>query len=162
MKRFVVIVLSIVLVLSLSISAFAATSDGVATNTGGAAGGPSLLLGIYNSSDKKITVIPAKDIGIFTIYSLDKIPENDQIPFLKASEEAGNITDRTIRSLYYLWIPESYKQIDGFAYVRYPFTCAGKNITFTVNGKEMEVCPISENSWYAKLTEFGTILITCD
>ncbi len=46
--------------------------------------------------------------------------------------------------------------------MRYPFTCAGKNVTFTVNGKEMEVCPISENSWYAKLTEFGTILITCD
>ena len=157
MKRFVVIVLSIVLVLSLSITAFAKTADGVA-----AQGGYSRLLGIYNSSDKKITVIPAKDIGIFTIYSLDKIPENDQIPFLKASEEAGNITDRTIRSLYYLWIPETYRQLDGFAYVRYPFTCAGKNITFTVNGKEMEVCPISENSWYAKLTEFGTIVITCD
>ena len=155
MKRFVTFALVIVLVFSMSISAFAATADGVAAQGG------SLLLGIYNSSDKKIEVIPAKDIGIYTIYNLSCIPVQDQSSFLKTCEEAGKITDRTVSSLFYLWIPEGYKQIDGFAYVRYPFRCAGKDIVFTVNGKEMEVCEISENSYYAKVTEFGNVLVTC-
>lgn len=157
MKRFVAFVLVIVLAFSLSITAFAKVADGTAMQ-----GGSSLLLGVYNSADRKITVIPTKDIGIYTIYTLDQIPPLEQSSFLKACEEADSLKGRTVRSLFYLWIPETYKQIDGFAYVRYPFTCAGKNITFTVNGKEMEVCPISENSWYAKLTEFGNVLITCD
>ena len=160
MKRFVVVVLSIILVLSLSVSAFAATADGIPTEEGG--GGRRFLLGVYNTSDKKIAVIPTEEIGIWTIKNMNNIPWEDQEPFLKAYEETRGIKDRTVRSVFYLWIPGSYKELKDFAYVRYPFTCSGKNIKFTVNGKEMEIGDISENSYFAKLTEFGTIVITCD
>ena len=157
MKRFVSLVLAVVLLFSMSIVAFAEYTNGVAVRDG-----YNRLLGVYNSSDKKIAVIPSGDIGISTIKNPEKIPWEDRDSFFEAYEETCSIKDRTVRSVFYLWIPESYKELKDFAYVRYPFTCVGKNITFTVNGKEMEVCPISENSWFAKLTEFGTIVITCD
>ena len=161
MKRIVTLLLVVVLVLSLSVAAFAEYTNGVATNFPDGGGKP-FLLGVYNTSDKKIAVIPTEEIGIWTIKNMYKIPWEDQDPFLKAYEETRGIKDRTVRSVFYLWIPESYKELKDFAYVRYPFTCSGKNIKFTVNGKEMEIGDISENSYFAKLTEFGTIVITCD
>ena len=162
MKRIVTLVLVVVLVLSLSIAAFAEYTNGVPAIVVNGGSGPSLLLGVYNSANKKITVIPGEDIAIYTIKSASEIPWEDQEAFLKACEETGSTKDKTVRAPFYLWIREDYKELDGFAYVRYPFTCVGKNVKLTVNGKEMEVCPISENSWFAKLTEFGTIVISSD
>ena len=56
MKRIVTLVLVVVLVLSLSIAAFAEYTNGVPAIVVNGGSGPSLLLGIYNSSDKKITI----------------------------------------------------------------------------------------------------------
>ena len=48
----------------------------------------------------------------------------------------------------------------GFSYARYYFSTVGRNVGLSVNGKDMEIVRLGNNQYYAKLTEFGTVVIT--
>ena len=154
MKRFVCLILIAVLALSLSSTAFAATAVG-ASNFGA-----SLLLGVYDSSDRKIAVIPTKDIWIVAPVNAEDLPPVKHEAFLKACKEELGKDDDTTRSLFWLDITGNYLEMKDFGYVRYPFRCHGSNVKLTVNGKEMEVVNIQGSSYYAKLTECGTVCIS--
>ena len=47
-----------------------------------------------------------------------------------------------------------------FAYARYYFSTVGRNIGVSVNGKDMDVGRLGNGNYYAKLTEFGTVVVT--
>ncbi len=170
MKRIVSLLLAAVLLLGLGVTVFAAgspTSDGnkgsggtATTNVPRTAGKPGM--GIYNSDDEKIATVPAGQIKKTAVGNAKKLSDADKEAFLAAYEEAKKVEGKKVKYFYWLDIPEKYKNMEDFAYAKYEFTCTGKNVQVTVNGKEMEVEQTGKNTYFAKLTEFGAVAILCD
>lgn len=171
MKKIVSLLLAVALVMGLGITAFAAgspTSDGNKGGNGSATtnvprgNGGKPGMGIYNSDDEEIAFVPAGQIKRIAVGNANKLSAEDKEAFLAAYEEAKNIEGKKVKYFYWLDIPEEYKEMDGFAYGKYEFTCTGENVQVTVNGKEMEVEQTGKNTYFAKLTEFGAVAILCD
>lgn len=165
MKKFVSFLLALTMVLSLGVTAFAAgsptkdkTSDttSAALPTTGKKG-----LGLYNSDDELIAVVPANAVRKTSVGNADRLSDEDKEAFLAAYEDAKKVEGKVVKYFYWLDIPEKYKT-DDFAYAKYIFTCTGKNVQLQVNGKEMEVEKVGKFTYEAKLTEFGAIAILCD
>ena len=155
MKKFIALVLVAVMVLSFASTSLAAAS---VKPSGGKTGGESKIQ-IYNSEDKMIAKAPVTRISVGRA---NKLADADKEAFLAAYEAAKNDTAKKTKYFFWLDIPESYKTMEGFAYAKYPFRCTGENVQLTVNGKPMEVVNVRGANYFAKLTEFGTIAITCD
>ena len=163
MKKVLSLALVFALVLSLSVVAFAAPSpaktvDAVAPGAAKAAAG----LSICDADDNVIGTIPENEITLATIDQAGNLDSKSAEAFEAAYEEAQAVTDKTVVALFWLDAPAKYLELDGFGYVRYDFTCDGENVEVTVNGNPMEVVHVDGNEYYAKLTEFGTVCITCD
>ena len=56
------------------------------------------------------------------------------------------------------WLQVSFD----FGYGKFKFNCAGDNVECTVNGKPMEVVHVDGDDYFAKLTEFGPVMVVCD
>ena len=159
MKRFVSILLVITVLLALGVPAFAdiPSPTGSGKRDGGAAGSG---LQIFNSDDKLIAVVPSKEVIRYNIRQADKLDAADKEAFLAAYEAAKNSEDKVVLQVYWLDIPDEYKNLDDFSYAKYYFRCGGRNIELSVNGKDMEIGRLGNCNYYAKLTEFGTVVIT--
>ena len=159
MKKIISILLVVAVMFSLGVTAFAKGSPVVEpTKKTTAVGG----MGIFDSNDKQIAVVPPQKIVNYSVANAGRLPAEDKDAFLAAYEEAKNVQDRTVRSFFWLDIPDEYKNMDGFAYAKYNFNCRGENVQLTVNGNPMEVVNISGSRYFAKLTEFGAVSITSD
>ena len=156
MKRFVALILVAVMAFALTITAFADGSP--VKNDQGAGKG----MTIFNSEDKLIARVPASSVKKVMPSRAYRLDDDDKEAFLDAYEQAKNVEDKVVRACYWLDIPEKYKDLEDFAYAKYEFSSRGKNVQLTVNGKEMEVVSLGSGMYYAKLTEFGTIVITSD
>ena len=156
MKRLIALVLVVVLALSFSITAFA--KQGAVRPADNA--GSNLLLGVYNTSDVKIDVIPTKDILILTPEFADQLSPYQQMELWNVCAELETENDGRTRSVFWLQIYGNYFNEKDFAYVRYPFRAYGADPKLTVNGKEMEVVNLTGTSYYAKLTECGAVCIS--
>ncbi len=160
MKKIVSLLLAVVLVLGLGVTAFAAGSP---TGGNGQDKGPTKKgMEIYNSDDELIALVPPEEIKRVSVGNANKLSAEEKEAFLAAYEEAKNVEGKKVKYFYWLDIPEKYKNMEDFAYAKYEFTCTGKNVQVTMNGKEMEVEQTGKNSYFAKLTEFGAIAILCD
>ena len=156
MKRLISALLVITVLLALSASAFAAGSPtGSGKKDTGLTG-----IAVYNSNDKRLAVVPTKDITKCNVRQADKLDAADKEAFLKAYEEAKNIEDKVVLRVFWLDIADEYKNMDDFSYARYYFTTPGRNVELSVNGKDMEIVRLGNGQYYAKLTEFGTVVIT--
>lgn len=170
MKKIVSLLLAVALVMGLGITVFAAgspTSDGnkgaggtattnvprTAANTG---------MGIYDADGNKIATVPANKIKKISVGNANKLSDEDKEAFLAAYEEAKKVEGKKVKYFFWLDIPEKYKNADDFGYFGYRFTCTGKNVQVTVNGKDMEVEKVGKNTYIAHLTEFGAVAILCD
>ena len=166
MKRIVTFLLIVTLVLGLGVSAAAkdspskdqesATTTAALPKTTGQRG-----LGLYNSDDKRIATVPANAVRKISVGNAKRLDDDDREAFLAAYEDAKNVDGKIVKYFYWLDIPARYKT-DDFAYAKYIFTCTGKNVEVTVNGKQMEVDKIDRYMYCAKLTEFGAVAILCD
>ena len=150
MKKIVSLLLAVALVMGLGITVFAAgspTSDG---NKG--AGG---------TATTNVPRTPANP-GMGVYDADNKLSDEDKEAFLAAYEEAKKVEGKKVKYFFWLDIPEKYKNADDFGYFGYKFTCTGKNVQVTVNGKDMEVEKVGKNTYIAHLTEFGAVAILCD
>ena len=156
MKRLISVLLVLTLLLALGATALAAGSP---TGSGKKNAG---LFGIsmYNSEDKMIARVPVKDIIRYNVSNADKLDGADKDAFLKAYEDAKNTEGKIVRQCFWLDIADEYKNLDDFSYARYYFSTPGGNIKLSVNGKDMDVVALGQGQFFAKLTEFGTIVIT--
>ena len=156
MKRFISVLLVLTLLLALGVTALAAGSP---TGTGKKNDAMTGFV-VYNKSDKGIVRVPNKDIYRYSIHQADKLDAADQEAFKAAYEDAQKIEGKLVRNVFWLDIADEYKNMDDFSYVRYYFGLTGRNIKVSVNGKDMEVVGLGQDQYYAKLTEFGTVVIT--
>lgn len=160
MKKFVSFLLVITLLLSLGMTAMAKKSPTTAkksTTTGTDSG-----IGLYDANDKLIARVPAKEVVRLGIASADKLPDDQKEAFKAAYEDAMNLEGKLVRRFFWLDIPEEYKNMEGFAYAKLSFTSRGQNVGLSVNGNDMETVRLGYGQYYAKLTEFGTVLVTSD
>ena len=170
MKKIVSLLLAVALVIGLGITVFAAgspTSSGnkgsggtATTNVPRTAAQPTMST--YDSEGNKLSTVPAGKIKKIAVGNANKLSAEDKEAFLAAYEEAKNIEGKKVKYFFWLDIPEKYKNADDFGYFGYRFTCTGKNVQVTVNGKDMEVEKIGKNTYIAHLTEFGAVAILCD
>ena len=156
MKRFISVLLVLTLLLALGVTALAAGSP---TGTGKKNDAMTGFV-VYNKSDKGIVRVPNKDIYRYSIHQADKLDAADQEAFKAAYEDAQKIEGKLVRNVFWLDIADEYKNMDDFSYVRYYFTLHGRNVCVSVNGNDMEVVGLGQGQYYAKLTEFGTVVIT--
>jgi hypothetical protein len=160
MKRIVSLLLAAVLLLGLGVTVFAAGSP---TGGNGQPKGPVKKgMGIYNAEDERIALVPPGQVKKTAVGNAKRLSDADREAFLAAYEEVKKIEDKKVKYFFWLDIPEKYKNMEDFSYAKYEFTCTGKNVQLTVNGKEMEVEKTGKNTYFAKLTEFGAIAILCD
>ncbi len=159
MKKFVSFLLVLTLVLSLSATAFAAGSP---TSTGPKNPVVPQGLGIYNDADRRIAVVPNKDVLKLNVGSADKLDAADKDAFLAAYDAAKNTEGKIVRHFFWLDIPDEYKNLEDFSYAKLTFGSRGQNVEVTVNGKPMEVVKLGHGQYYAKLTEFGVVSIISD
>lgn len=116
-------------------------------------------LELYNAEDKCYDTVPMEDVIEVPAENPDALGADVQDAFLAAYEEAraaGNL-DR----FFWLDVPDSYKT-DEFVWAKYGFTCAGGNVAVTLNGEPVEVVNVDGDSYYARLTGFGAVAISCD
>ena len=172
MKKVLSLALVFALILSLGVVAFAGESpkkttadvvpapiaEGAPAGAAKAAAG----LSIYDADDTVIGTIPEDEITLATIDQAGELDSKNAEAFEAAYEEAQAVTDKTVVSLFWLDAPAKYLELERFGYVRFDFTCDGENVEVTVNGNPMEVVHVDGNEYYAKLTEFGAVCITCD
>lgn len=164
MKRIITFLLVLVLLLGLSVTAFADKSPSGGDSSGKTTSrypAASNGLTLYNSKDEEIGAVPAKDVKKIAVGNAKKLDESDKEAFLAAYEDAKKVEGKIVKYFYWLDIPEKYKT-DDFAYAKYSFTCTGKNVEVTVNGNKMDVEQTGRYTYAAKLTEFGSVAILCD
>ena len=143
MKRFVSVLLVITVLLALGVPAFAAGSP---TGSG--------------KKDKPSAVVPTKDSIRYNVRQADNLDDADKDAFLAAYEDAKKVDDKVVLQAFWLDVPDEYKNLEDFSYARYYFSTVGRNIGVSVNGKDMDVGRLGNGNYYAKLTEFGTVVIT--
>ena len=158
MKKFVSFLLVVVFMFSLSVTALAAGSPvAPQPKTAGGTG-----IGIYNSDDRLLAVVPANEVVKVNVGQADKLSAEDKEAFLAAYEEAKNTEGKIVRRFFWLDIPEEYKTMEGFAYAKLNYGTQGQNVSITVNGKDMENVRLGHGAYYAKLTDFGIVSIVSD
>ena len=91
----------------------------------------------------------------------DRLPPNDEQIFMNAYERAKAIEDRIVKYFFWLDIPAVYIP-ENFGYGKFEFNCAGDNVECFVDDKPMEVVHVDGEDYYAKLTEFGPVMVVCD
>ena len=163
MKKVVSFVLVLVTILSIGVTALAAPSPVVPPDRPPVTQPDvNIGLGICNKDDKTIAIVPGKDVKRILPTQADKLDPADKEAFLAAYEEAKNIKDKVVQDFFWLDIPDKYKNLADFGYAKLTFECKGDNVEVSVNGKPMEVVEQAENSYFAKITEFGSVCITSD
>ena len=163
MKKIVSFVLVTVLVLGLGVTVLAADSPATDGEPHFRVCDP-LYLELCNDDDEVIALVPWREVLVYQLRFASRLNDEEEAQFLSEYENAKNIEDKVVKYFYWLNIPDEYKTED-VAYAKYYFTCIGKNVELTVNGKQMEVLPSDQGgltNYYAKLTEFGAIAIMCD
>lgn len=169
MKKAVVFLLALVMAFSLSVTAFAQGVEYPSVVSGGGLDYDVTGLEVYNhkenqkenEKDKLIDIIPYTKVLKLSVGQAYELDKEDEEAFLKAYEEAKAITDKLV--VYFYWLDvRDYKYPEDFSYIKYPFSCPGENVTFSVNGKPMEVVHVDGIRYYAKMTETGAIMICCD
>ena len=165
MKKVISFALVLVLIMSLSVVAFAAGSTkpapsnaGYTTRTVAAAGNG---VGLYDKNGKLVATVPAADVLNVPVGQANKLSDADKEAFLAAYEDAKAVENKVVKYFFWFDVPEQYKTAD-VAYALYNFTCTGENVEVTVNGNPMEVESLGGISYAAKLTEFGAVAILCD
>lgn len=116
---------------------------------------------ICDANDNVIKLVPYEMVIEIQVTQGDRLPPNDEKIFMDAYEEAKAIEDRVVKYFFWLDVPETYIP-DNFGYGKFEFNCAGDNVECTVNGKPMEVVHVDGDDYFAKLTEFGPVMVVCD
>ncbi|MBQ8075036.1 MAG: hypothetical protein IJ237_03535 [Oscillospiraceae bacterium] len=82
--------------------------------------------------------------------------------FAEAYKEAKAVEGKHLRKAYWFNIPDNYT-LDDEHYAKYLFACEGSNVEVTVNGEPIEVVSVNgRTSYIAKVTARGTIAIYSD
>ena len=159
MKKCVSFLLVVCVLLSLGVSAMAAGSPvPKPPRTGGRGSG----LRIYNSEDKLIAVVPWSKVTQLSVGQADQLSAEEKDAFLAAYEEVKNMEGKIVRRFFWLDVPQSYKDLEDFAYARWDFGTRGQNVQLSMNGKDMEVIRLGHGQYWAKVTEFGALAIISD
>ena len=116
---------------------------------------------ICDPNDNVIKLVPYEMTIEIQVTQGDRLPPNDEARFMKAYEEAKAIKDRIVKYFFWLDVPQAYIP-DNFGYGKFEFNCAGDNVQAFVDGKEMEVVHVNGDDYFAKLTEFGPVMVVCD
>ena len=172
MKKFFALVLALAVVLSLGVTAFAASPTGGSSSstvdlgwgaftTAKAPAKEAAVFAVYDENDEVIAEIPASAVPVIAVGQSDKLDAADEEAFLAAYEDAKAVEGKVVKYFYWIGMPEELEGVD-FAWVRYDFKCAGENVEVTVNGNPMEVVHVDGVDYYAKLNEFGAVAIMCD
>ena len=158
MKKILAFALVLVLMMSLSVTAFAAGSP--KKEEGGGAGSMFFNYHLYDKDGKETGVLHSSKVRKISVGNAYRLGDEDQEKFLKEYEEIKNDPDSLVRYFFWLDVDKDALPSD-FAYFGYYFTCPGKDVKLSVNGKDMEVERVSGNLYLAKLTEFGRVAISC-
>ena len=159
MKRIVSFLLVAMLLLSMSVSVVATHGSPVSPKPKGGRGSG---LRIYNSEDKLIAVVPWPKVTQLNVGQADQLSAEEKDAFLNAYEEVKNMEGKIVRRFFWLDVPQSYKDLEDFAYARWEFSTRGENVQLTMNGKDMEVIKLGQGRYWAKVTEFGALAIISD
>ena len=116
---------------------------------------------ICDENDNVIKLVPYEMVIEIQVTQGDRLPPNDEKIFMDAYEEAKAIEDRIVKYFFWLDVPETYIP-ENFGYGKFEFNCAGDNVECTVNGNPMEVVHVDGEDYFAKLTEFGPVMVVCD
>ncbi len=116
---------------------------------------------ICDPNGSVIKLVPYEMTIEIQVTQSDRLPPNDEARFMKAYEEAKAIEDRIVKYFFWLDVPKVYIP-DNFGYGKFEFNCAGDNVQAFVDGKEMEVVHVNKDDYFAKLTEFGPVMVVCD
>ena len=173
MKKALALILALAVVMSLGIAAVADGSPSKAEESATVTAPQPVYLGpalnqaqksgfeVCNAEEKVIAEIPEKKVTQVVVGEADKLEAADEEAFLATYEDVKAIENKVVK--YFYWFQVDEKDLpEGWAFVKFPFTCTGENVQVTVNGKEMEVVNVEGDNYYAKLTEFGALAILCD
>ena len=116
---------------------------------------------ICDKNDNVIKLVPYEMVIEIQVTQGDRLQPDQQETFMSAYEDAKAIEDRVVKYFFWLDVPEEYIP-ENFAYGKFEFNCAGDNVEAFVDGKPMVVVNEEGNDYYAKLTEFGPVMIVCD
>ena len=121
--------------------------------------------GNYSLNVRQGAVLVFSSIGYATqeiqVTQGDRLPPNDEQIFMNAYERAKAIEDRIVKYFFWLDIPAVYIP-ENFGYGKFEFNCAGDNVECFVDDKPMEVVHVDGEDYFAKLTEFGPVMVVCD
>ena len=165
MKKLLAFTLVLVLFLSFGLTAFAIDNPRPTDNNGGGEGDPGGYDGpvgkyrLYNDKDELIGTIPSVEVLKLDVNGAYSLNKEDSKTFIKYYKSMETITDRKVKYLLWVNIPDSYKT-DDLAYMVFDFVCPGKDVQATVNGQSMEVVKIEGSKYYAKMTDFGALMVT--
>lgn len=155
MKKVISLVLVITMLLALGVTAFAAGSP---TGTGKKETGITGAGGVYDENGKRASGVPSNAVIVRYLPQANTLEDADKEAFLKAYEDAKNIEGKRLVNVVWVDIADEYKSDVGF--VRYYFVTPCRNIEVSVNGKDMDVVRLGNGQYYAKLTDFGPVVIT--
>ena len=116
---------------------------------------------ICDANDNVLKLVPYEMTIEIQVTQGDRLPPNDEARFMEAYEEAKAIKDRIVKYFFWLDVPETYIP-ENFGYGKFEFNCAGDNVECFVDGKPMEVVHVDKDDYFAKLTEFGPVMVVCD
>ena len=165
MKKFLSFVIVLVMLMSLTVTAFAAGSPTV--GPGGGDNGDIAVVDPSNPDGPKV-VIPAKAIKTVTIDQADKLlSAEDAKAFKAAYDEAMAMEDCKVYKCFWLFIDEElvgedFPGISENCALAYKFSCPGEGVKLYVNGNEMKTVKENGKSYTAYLTELGAVTITCE
>lgn len=116
---------------------------------------------ICDVNDNTIKLVPYEMVIEIQVTQGDRLPPADESIFMAAYEEAKAIQDRVVKYFFWLDVPEEYIP-ENFGYGKFEFNCDGENVEVFVNGNPMEVVHVGGEDYFAKLTEFGPVMVVCD
>ena len=114
---------------------------------------------LYNAKDELIGKVPATEVLKVDVSGAGTLKKEDGDTYMEYYNAMKSITDRKVKFLLWVDIPESYKT-DDLAYMVFDFECPGKDVQATVNGASMEVVPIKGQKYYVKMADFGALMVT--
>ena len=118
-------------------------------------------LELCDANDNVLKLVPYEMTIEIQVTQGDRLPPNDEQIFMNAYERAKAIEDRIVKYFFWLDIPAVYIP-ENFGYGKFEFNCAGDNVECFVDGKPMEVVHVDKDDYFAKLTEFGPVMVVCD
>ena len=177
MKKSVAFLMILAIVLSLGVSAFAAsavypsdyeTGTAIRIPQGGQPAGdpaaaiPGLLI-LLMEDDTIYEFVPINLVTNVEYRDAAKLlMPKDREAFADAYKEAKGVEGKHLRKAYWFNIPDNYT-LDDEHYAKYLFSCEGSNVEVTVNGNPVEVVSVNgRTSYIAKITARGPIAIYSD